>query len=166
MVYTELDDVIDPSQVVTINRLMGDINDPRSRIVPVKRFEGIQPMDAGRRTLAVPHLFPSGPDDSDAFWKSYDWLRSLSAGMAAAGQEFSGELGWVHTEMFWVQNHMVAPKEQALKCTDCHTPGGRLNFAALGYPEQEARRLQTLFGFIIAIQVSSEEGSVELQWEA
>lgn len=165
VVYYELGDPVDPDGVVQINRLLGDVNDPRARIVPVKRFEGIQPMDAGRQTLAVPHLFPSGPDDTDAFWKSYDWLRSLTAGMAAVGQEFSGEVGWVRSEMFWVQNHMVAPKEQALKCTDCHTPGGRLNFAALGYPAEEAQHLQTLFGFAIAIRALSDEAGVELQWE-
>jgi mono/diheme cytochrome c family protein len=30
--------------------------------------------------------------------------------------------------------HEVQPKAQALKCADCHGPGGRLDWKALGYP--------------------------------
>ncbi len=162
--FTTLDDVINPDQVVTINQLMGDVNDPRARIVPVKHFTGRQPYDAGRGTLAAPHLFPRSPDDTDAYWMGFDWLRSLAAGMEATGREFSGELGWVDTEMFWIQNHMVAPKEQALTCADCHTPRGRLDFLALGYPEERARELQTMLGFEVAFSVEPQAGGVKLTW--
>lgn len=35
--------------------------------------------------------------------------------------------------MAWPLSHMVAPKDQALRCVDCHGPTGRLDFRALGY---------------------------------
>ena len=142
--YVGLDDILDPAQVVTINSLRGDINDPKARIVPVKRFTGVQPFDAGRGTLAIPHLYPSGPTDTDAYWKGYDWDKALKAGMTYAGRDYSGQLGWIKTEMFWIENHMVAPKEQALQCIDCHSPNGRIPFAQLGYDAVRVARLQDL----------------------
>ena len=56
--------------------------------------------------------------------------------MKAAGLAYSGEYGWVETEMFWGIDHMVSPKEDALKCRDCHVRGEnkRLDWEALGYP--------------------------------
>jgi hypothetical protein len=130
MTYVTLDDTINPDQVVAINQLHGSLLDSKSLIFPVKRFTGVQPYDAGLNTLAVPHLFGS---DTNAYWKSFDWNLALQAGMAYVDREYSGQLGFVRTEMFWFQNHMVAPKEQALTCTSCHTPGARLDFATLGY---------------------------------
>jgi octaheme c-type cytochrome (tetrathionate reductase family) len=114
--HVKLSDPVAPGQVVKINELQGDIDDPNALIFPVKRFTGIQPYDTGLNgdgvgNLAIPHLFP-----------------------------FAG--GYVETEFTWISNHMVAPKEQALTCTDCHTFGSRLNFAQLGYPEAEAEELQ------------------------
>ena len=53
-------------------------------------------------------------------------------------------MGWVTTEMFWVQNHTVAPKEQALTCIDCHSANGRIPFAQLGYESNLVSRLQNL----------------------
>ena len=82
--------------------------------------------------------------------------------MAADGRSFSGEVGWVNTEMFWIENHMVAPKEQALTCNDCHTPNGRLDFAALGYPPERALTLQTMAGF--NVKLSQKPAGWELIW--
>ena len=47
--------------------------------------------------------------------------------------EYSGEYGFAPTTMFWPITHMVAPAQNALGCTDCHE-GGRMDWAALGYP--------------------------------
>jgi len=139
--YTTVDDSVDPQKVLAITSLKGSPADPKARIYPVKRFTGTQPYDAGLKTLAVPHLFPKNTNDTDAYWKSFDWNKALTAGMAAVGKTYSGQLGYIATEMLWVQNHMVAPKEKALKCSQCHTEqGGRLDFAALGYsPERVAK---------------------------
>ena len=100
--------------------------------------------------MVVPHLFPSGPDDSSAYWKGYDWEQAITAGMDYTGADYSGNLGWIDTEMFWVQNHMVAPKENALQCQDCHTENGRLDWQALGYSPDRAAVLVNAASEIIA----------------
>lgn len=160
--YVTLDTPVDPAQVLPINRLHGDVNDPKARLFPVKRFTGMQPYDAGRQRLAVPHLFGQ---DAGAYWKSYDWAKALEAGQAYIGQPFSGEVGFVKTEMFWIQNHMVAPKEAALSCVECHAPRSRLNFAALGYASERAAALQTLAGFEIGeVRAASSTSGLRLKW--
>lgn len=144
VIWTELGDTINATQTVVINQLQGNKDQGRARIIPVKRFRAVQPYDAGSNILAVPHLFPLNANDTNAYWKGYNWTNSLNAGMAAVGKTFSGELGWAETEMYWVQNHMVAPKEQALTCTDCHAPEGRIPFAQLGYEASRVSRLTNL----------------------
>jgi octaheme c-type cytochrome (tetrathionate reductase family) len=163
--YTTLESTVTGDEVVSINSLHGALNDPSSRIMPVKHFRGVQPFDSGSATLAVPHLFPYDANDTSALWKSYDWTASLTEGQSSVGRTFVGPVDWVETEMFWVQNHMVAPKEQALTCTDCHTPRGRLDFAGLGYAADLAAQLSTLFGFEIAeLDVVLTPGQPELRW--
>lgn len=162
MTYVSLDDSIDPNGITPINRLHGAFDDAKARIFPVKRFTGIQPYDAGSGRLAVPHLFGT---DTNAYWKTYDWNRALAAGMQYLGRSYSGNLGFASTEMFWIQNHMVAPKEQALSCAHCHVPGGRIDFVALGYPSARAATLQTLAGFEIARVGRATSGSgLQLEW--
>ncbi|NDV63450.1 tetrathionate reductase family octaheme c-type cytochrome [Puniceicoccales bacterium CK1056] len=138
--YTLLDDQL-PAGRVTINKLGGDINDDNAYIFPVKRFVGRQPYDAGANTFAVPNLFPNNAEDTTAYWKAFDWDAALTSGMDYVGRTFVGPVGIVDTEMFWIQNHMVAPKEMALTCTDCHTWGSRINFYELGF--ENAQALQT-----------------------
>jgi len=41
--------------------------------------------------------------------------------------------------MLWPLNHMVAPKENALKCTDCHGEKSRLDWKALGYQKGDPK---------------------------
>lgn len=164
VLYHTLDDVFDPVLPIIINQLQGTGSDSKARIVPVKRFRGIQPYDAQKNVLAIPNLFPNGAEDTDAYWKSYDWVRALTSGMASVDREFSGEVGWADSEMFWVQNHMVAPKDKALKCADCHTSHGRLDFLALGYPEGQAAALQTMMGFEIGVQLAGQPAGVQLLW--
>jgi octaheme c-type cytochrome (tetrathionate reductase family) len=155
VVFNTLDDRINPAAVTTINDLQGTGKQSRSRIMPVKRFTGVQPYDPVNEILVVPHLFPSGPTDTDAYWKGYNWTNAITAGMSAVGRSFSGQVGWANTEMFWIQNHMVAPKEHALVCADCHMPGGRLDFIGLGYETNRAARLSTLVGFDINLDVQA-----------
>ena len=133
--YVTLEDSFAPEDLVLINELHGARTDENARIFPVKVFDGIQPYDAGTGKLAVPHLF--GPDEN-AYWKNWDWAKALMAGQASVGLEFSGEVGFISSRMYWIQNHMVAPAEDALTCESCHSTEGRLDFAALGYTEDEA----------------------------
>jgi hypothetical protein len=44
--------------------------------------------------------------------------------MADFGLPYSGEFGFIQTISWWPITHMVAPKEQALGCGDCHAPTG------------------------------------------
>lgn len=141
--FATLDDTIDPEKTLVINVLEGGYDDALSRIVPVKRFLGRQPYDGGTGKLSIPHLFGS---DAKAYWKSYDWNLAMQAGQAAVGKTFVGPIAFVETEMTWIQNHMVAPKEQSLQCADCHSYGGRISFAGLGYPPATADELQNKFG--------------------
>lgn len=122
--YTQPDTVIDPQSRVAINRFMGTPGADNARIWPVKYFKGKQPYDKVHLTLLVPHT--AVPDDT-AFWFNFDWPKALRAGADASGQPFSGEFDFVDTSMVWPITHMVAPKEQALGCADCHAAdGGRL----------------------------------------
>lgn len=66
---------------------------------------------------------------------------AVEGGFAAWGVDFSGEMGYIDSEMWWPITHMVAPAEQSLQCTDCHDPQGRLDFAALGYDDGEVQAL-------------------------
>ncbi|BCG47153.1 Octaheme tetrathionate reductase [Citrifermentans bremense] len=90
-----------------------------------------QPYDVENNTLAVVNFY--GPSTSEsAYWVNFDWNKAIEAGMKAAGQPYSGKYGWVDTTMVWSLNHMVAPKEQALRCIDCHEKG-RIKWNELGY---------------------------------
>ncbi len=141
--YTTVDDVIDPSQRVIMNRLHGNVSDPKARLLPVKRFTGRQPYDPVRNVVAVPNLFANSATDTNAYWRLFNWTNALASGMAYVGQPYSGEVGWIDTEWFWIENHMVAPAAKAVRCTECHAPAGqsRLDFVALGYDAQRAARL-------------------------
>lgn len=89
----------------------------------MKTFHGRQPYDLVHRTLLVPHT--AVPDDT-AFWYNFDWAKALTAGAEATGTPYSGQYGFVDTSMLWPITHMVAPKEQALECVQCHSTQGRL----------------------------------------
>ena len=139
MIYTLAQDTIDPNSVVSINKPTSNIHDPNAKITPFKLFTGVQPYDSVNNTLAIPHLF--GKDDT-AYWAHFDWDKAIQTGMDYAGVPYSGEYGFVHTEMYWPITHMVAPAEDALNCQDCHVAeGGRLDFIALGYTEEAAEGL-------------------------
>ena len=121
--FNELKTKIDDSKTLQINAFHGGYKDPNSRIWPVKRFEATQPYDTVNKTLVIPHLF--GKDDN-AYWKTYDWQKAIVAGMTAVNAPYSGQYGFVKSEMLWPQTHMVAPKEDAVKCESCHAKEGRL----------------------------------------
>jgi hypothetical protein len=67
----------------------------------------------------------AGNDDT-AFWKNLNWDKAVAAGMAKTDAKFSGKLDFIETESAWPITHMVAPKEKAVGCVECHTSNGRL----------------------------------------
>ncbi|MBI5163016.1 MAG: tetrathionate reductase family octaheme c-type cytochrome [Magnetospirillum sp.] len=123
--YTLVTDKVEKSDTpVAINTLHGSAADGKSLIWPVKVFDGVQPYDPENKTLVRPHV--AGNDDT-AFWKNLVWDKAIAAGMSDAGLPFSGKVDFLKTTMAWPITHMVAPKQQALACDECHTPdGGRL----------------------------------------
>jgi octaheme c-type cytochrome (tetrathionate reductase family) len=133
--WTLLSDTVTPDTGFMINPPQADAD---SKIYPFKLFTGTQPMDVASGTVAPLNLFPSGEADTTAFWKFWDIELAIQGGFEAYGLEYSGEQGSIDSEMYWLQTHMVAPADQALGCTDCHSAEGRLDFAALGYPEDRA----------------------------
>jgi hypothetical protein len=115
---------------VKLNELHGRYDDPESKIVPVKVHRARQPWDEGTRLMVQPKLADGKPGEG-AFWKDFDMNVAAREGMAIVGLPYSGKLGFVETEMTWPVNHMVAPKEKAVGCAECHTrEGSRL--AGLG----------------------------------
>jgi octaheme c-type cytochrome (tetrathionate reductase family) len=121
---TTIETKINPDSVVEINILHGSYNDPYAKIWPFKVHRGKQVYDSEYNNLVYPKLF--GPKGSGAYWKDFDWQKSITEGMKYAGKKYSGKYGFVETKMYWVISHQVAPKDQALKCQDCHSPNGRL----------------------------------------
>jgi octaheme c-type cytochrome (tetrathionate reductase family) len=117
---------------VVLAEPVGSIDDMDAKLYPFKKMLGNQPADPINEIMLVPHLFGSaaGPNP---FWKTFEWGPALEEGAAYAGQEYSGEYTFVDTVMYLKVSHTVAPKEQALDCTDCHDGG--INFTALGYAE-------------------------------
>ncbi len=123
-----LGDVLDPTQVTPLNIPLGDINDPAAKIWPFKIHLAKQPFDATYNYLLQPKTVGEG-----GFWTDFDWDQALRLGSEAAGMEYSGNYDFAATEMYWNLSHMVAPKEKALQCNDCHSDNGRFDWEALGY---------------------------------
>lgn len=105
---------------VSITHPLGSIQDPNSKIAPFKIMRGIQPVDLKKSYLLVPHLYPAGKDDTTAYWKNLDWQKAFETGMQSVGLPYSGDYGWLRTDMYWRIEHEVMPKEMALSCVQCH----------------------------------------------
>ncbi len=145
--YTLKEEKIDPSGVVNINTFNGSYNDPKARIWPFKVMRGKQPYDTEYNTLLVVHLFGK---DKNAYWKNFDWQKALSAGNQISGQPFSGNFDFVQTAYHWPQTHMVAPKEKAVECDECHAKDGRLASLKDFYmPGRDQNQLVDTIGFAL-----------------
>ena len=123
-----------PENPIVLGAPVGSPDD--GMIYPFKKMIGNQPADVGFRRILVPHLFGTAGGPTP-FWGNWDWTAALAEGAAATEQPFSGEVGFVYTEMYLSVNHEVAPAEMAFGydnggCTDCHT-NDQIDWAALGY---------------------------------
>ena len=130
--YTLLGDKVTKSdRPIGINRLSGSPTDGKSLIWPVKIFRGIQPYDPVNQTLVTPHV---AGDDDTAYWKNFGWEKAIATGMQTSNAPFSGQVDFIKTQMSWPITHMVAPKEKALACAECHIrEGSRLASIARVY---------------------------------
>jgi hypothetical protein len=121
-----LGDRFDPSRPLAINELKGSYDDPDAKIYPIKVHRGRQIYDTVNHYLVQPKLASSRPGDG-AYWAEFDWQRAATEGMREVSLPYSGGFGFARTEMSWPVNHMVAPKAEAVSCSECHTrSGGRL----------------------------------------
>jgi octaheme c-type cytochrome (tetrathionate reductase family) len=144
--YSLVGDNINPDARVPVNSIRGAADDPNSRIWPFKAMLGRQAYDKVRNTLIYKNLF--GQNDS-AFWVNFDWGKAIAAGMKAGGFPYSGEFGFVDTIMYWPLNHMIAPKEDAVKCGQCHAREGRLaNVAGFYMPGRDGWRWLDILGWL------------------
>lgn len=151
MEYVLLTDKIDPTKTVQISKVVGKPGDSRSRIYPFKVHRGTMPYDTEKLNLLSINLAGSG---ADAFWKSFNWERALHSGMEFHGMDFSGHYDFVKTEYHFPITHMVAPAEDSLQCSDCHSPQGRLESLAGFYmPGRDRHRGVDLVGWLLVISV-------------
>ena len=117
-------DKIDDTKVVDVNPPTGDYDDKLARIWPFKIHTGKQPYDTINKVMLPIKLF--GKKASGAYWKNFDWKLAIEKGSEYNGVEFSGEFDFIETNGYWPIKHMVAPKENAVSCQECHKSNGRL----------------------------------------
>ena len=114
-----LGDRVESSKPIAVNTLYGRYDDPDAKIVPVKVHRANQIYDPVTTMLIQPKLFAPNAGEG-AFWKDFNWQSAAAEGMKSVGLPFSGRYTFVRTELTLPLNHMVAPKERALGCTQCH----------------------------------------------
>jgi mono/diheme cytochrome c family protein len=109
--------------MVAIKQLQGEYADGESRLWPLRVQHGVQPYDVESLSLVPVNLYG---DEEAAFWQAMDWVPAIRTAMQAAGLGFSGNYDFVETEMVWPLNHGVAPAEDAVRCSSCHSRDGIL----------------------------------------
>jgi len=119
---------INPDEVLKLDWPLGGYHDGRAKIWPFKVHRGKQPYDTVNKIVLVPNTV--GPQ---GYWTIFDWDTALRIGSEHNHLPYSGHYGWISTEMYWPLAHMVQPKEKAVQCDECHSPGGRMDWKALGY---------------------------------
>lgn len=146
---TTAKDVIDPSKPVKLAWPKGDMKDPNARIMPFKVHRGKQPYDTVNKVIVIPHLF--GKDDA-AYWKSFDWQMAITAGMQYMDLPYSGQFDFAETEYVYPITHMVAPKDQSLTCTACHSQQSRLaNLKGFYMPGRDRSALADFAGWSMVV---------------
>jgi octaheme c-type cytochrome (tetrathionate reductase family) len=123
-----LGDTIDPEQVTVVAGPRGDVSDVKARIWPFKLHSGNQIYDTKHKWLIVPKTFGKG-----GYWSEFDWDLACELGSKDTGLPYSGAYDFAPTVMYWPLSHMVAEKEKALSCKDCHQ-NQAFDWEALGYP--------------------------------
>ncbi len=142
-------DIIDPKAApVQVSWPLGARKDQSARIFPFKVHRGKQPYDLASNTLLAPLL--SGPD---GFWETLDWQNALAKGMAFLNMPFSGRFDFVETSYVFPITHMVAPIDDMVHCTECHTKkDSRLqNLAGFYMPGRDRFKVLTVFGWTLVL---------------
>ncbi len=150
MNYLTIDQKFDSSkQPIEVNHFKGSYDDPDSRIYPFKQMHTIQPYDKGNNTLVYMELWG---DDDTSLWGNYDFGKAIKVGMEKYKIPYSGEYGFVKTVSYWPINHMVTPKDKALKCEECHAKEGRLkDLKGFYMPATGQYKLLDLIGILLVL---------------
>ena len=120
------DKIQDTTKALVLNQLNGSYDKRNAQIIPVKIHKAKQIYDPVNMHLIQPNLYAAQAGEG-AFWKDFDWSRASEIGMKKIGLPYSGQYAFIETQMFWPINHQVSPKEESLKCVDCHVrENGRL----------------------------------------
>ena len=118
--YLAGDKIQDTSKPLVLNTLYGSYEDEDSKIIPVKIHTAKQPYDPINKILITPKLYDPNKG-AGAFWKDFDWVKASEVGMKESNLPFSGKVDFIETKMYWPINHMVSPKENSVRCIECHT---------------------------------------------
>lgn len=130
-----LGDKTDPDAINPITQPLGNYDDPEGKIYPFKVHRGKQIADKKNRYLLPTHLYDGG------YWDNFDWDQAVSDAAKLYELPYSGRTMFVETVMYLKINHTVAPADQALECSDCHSKVGktRMEWKKLGYPQGDPR---------------------------
>lgn len=112
---------------------VGSKNDPKAKIFPWKKTTYTVIGDAATdKSIFI---------KAGVYAVTGDVAAAAKKGAEDAKQNYSGQWKGVQETMSFSLNHQVAGKSEALKCGDCHSPKGRIDFKALGYSESEVKKL-------------------------
>ncbi len=141
-------DKIDPTGDVRVSWPVGDREDPDSRIYPFKVHKGNQPYDKINQTLLMPLL--SG---KQGYWNTLNWNEALTLGQESMDLAYSGEFDFVETTYVFPITHMVAPKDQSLSCSECHskTDSRLANLKGFYMPGRDGSRIVNYAGWGIVL---------------
>lgn len=112
------------NQSFILSEPLGHIADASAKIHPFKLHRSRLGYDLG--------LSRQIPVKSKVLWETGSIAQALRQGMQEVGWG-NPDYGFANGFRYLSLHHQVAPKENALTCTDCHGNNQRLDFKALGY---------------------------------
>jgi len=129
------------------NYLLGDpaILDTDTNAYPTSRPEGsVTDIDPDNKLYPFKYKTAEQPiiNDTDqlialdtkVFFATADADAATQAGLMNMGFDANEPYTWIKTDTYQLLNHQVSSKDQALKCSDCHTGTSRINLQEdLGY---------------------------------
>jgi hypothetical protein len=113
---------------------VGSVKDPTAKIHAFKHHLATQPVDP-----VTPRLLPL---KIGIFFATGNLARAVDQGVKDVGWPDHG-FRFARSERYMGIFHEVAPKENALSCSDCHG-GTRMNFRTLGYTPKAERNGEPL----------------------
>jgi hypothetical protein len=110
---------------ITMILPQGDRNDPTAKIAPFKLHRGVLPVLKEQQWIA--------PVTTEELYHHGDAGKAVRDGVKNLYGLENVDFTWEETIRYMGIYHAVPPEEDALKCRDCHSAGGRMDWQALGY---------------------------------